>query len=944
MKMTSITRIALILVLAGGVPMLRAPAAWAQTATLSGIVTDKASGESLLGVNVGVADTALGTTTDLHGNYRLDLPSGTQTLVFSYIGFKTQRFEVTPGTATLNVALEEDVLGFETIVISVSGRSEKALEAPASITRLNAREIAQEVTPSSVSVLRNTVGVDVSQTGLDRRELVLRGFNNAFSGETYVLTDYRQAAVAALGANVYSLMPIASVDLDHIEIVRGPGSALYGAGVDAGVVHFFTKDPFTHPGTTLSISGAERSFFAVQYRHAGVVNNRLGYKIVGAYAQGDDWELDLDDPEDRRQTAFSNELVPRDTDVWKLNVGGTIQYKIGDGVTLTANGGFASVKTPVLTEAGTAQGDGFGYTFGQVRLQAGSFFAQAYLNRNDGGDSFVYGRADPDNPGQPAPLVDKGILFNAQAQYNFLDLAGGKEDLVVGVEFDMTRPDTEGTIIGRNEDDDTISEIGGYIHSTTALSEKLNLVLAVRGDYNNVQEAFTLSPRAAFVFKPTPGHTLRATYNRAFSSPGINSNFLDLRASETSFGPEIPYKLVFQGRGAFEGFTFDAFRDSPTARFFLPVEQLFGQDIPLGFFPVTPVYGVTAAGFAACASNPEACPAPFNAWTPQQRLAYAQLLGAIAQASTPAATAQAVLGIPDDSPLGYRPVGGPVDIDPLDQTITQTVEVGYKGLIGNRLLVAVDGYYTRKENFIAPLSVESPLAFLPPGFLAGDVQTLIATDPQAGGAFANFLAATGLSPEQAVPLLVGTFGSTPAAVVQPDQPVLSADSPPTEVGGLLSYRNFGQVEFFGVDASFLAHVGPSSDPDRLSVFGNVSLISDDFFDNEELGEENADLSLALNAPTFKAKGGVNVTVSGGFSVNVSGRYTEGFPVQSGSYVGDIDSYFLLDAGAGYAFDRVAPGLRLDVTVQNVLNNEHREFIGAPRIGRFAMARLTYTIR
>ena len=123
MKMTSITRIALILVLVGGVPMLRAPAAWAQTATLSGIVTDKASGESLLGVNVIVAGTALGTTTDLHGNYRLDLSSETQTLVFSYIGFKTQRFEVTPGTATLNVALEEDVLGFETIVVSVSGQT-----------------------------------------------------------------------------------------------------------------------------------------------------------------------------------------------------------------------------------------------------------------------------------------------------------------------------------------------------------------------------------------------------------------------------------------------------------------------------------------------------------------------------------------------------------------------------------------------------------------------------------------------------------------------------------------------------------------------------------------------------------------------------------------------------------------------------------------------------
>ena len=43
-----------------------------------------------------------------------------------------------------------------------------------------------------------------------------------------------------------------------MEVVRGPGSALYGAGVDAGVVHFITKSPFSHPGTTVTISGGER--------------------------------------------------------------------------------------------------------------------------------------------------------------------------------------------------------------------------------------------------------------------------------------------------------------------------------------------------------------------------------------------------------------------------------------------------------------------------------------------------------------------------------------------------------------------------------------------------------------------------------------------------------------------------------------------------------------
>ncbi len=53
-----------------------------------------------------------------------------------------------------------------------------------------------DVGMSSIEALRTTTGVDMAQTGIDRREVVLRGFNNAFSTATYVLTDYRQAAVA----------------------------------------------------------------------------------------------------------------------------------------------------------------------------------------------------------------------------------------------------------------------------------------------------------------------------------------------------------------------------------------------------------------------------------------------------------------------------------------------------------------------------------------------------------------------------------------------------------------------------------------------------------------------------------------------------------------------------------------------------------------------------
>ena len=53
--------------------------------------------------------------------------------------------------------------------------------------------------------------------------------------------------------------------------------------------------------------------------------------------------------------------------------------------------------------------------------------------------------------------------------------------------------------------------------------------------------------------------------------------------------------------------------------------------------------------------------------------------------------------------------------------------------------------------------------------------------------------------------------------------------------------------------------------------------------------------------------------------------------------------FLLDLGLGYDLRRLTPGLRIDVLAQNVLNNEHREYIGAPKMGRLITTRLTYTV-
>ena len=63
-------------------------------------------------------------------------------------------------------------------------------------------------------------------------------------------------------------------------------------------------------------------------------------------------------------------------------------------------------------------------------------------------------------------------------------------------------------------------------------------------------------------------------------------------------------------------------------------------------------------------------------------------------------------------------------------------------------------------------------------------------------------------------------------------------------------------------------------------------------------------------------------------------------MNSGVYVGDIESFAVVDAGLGYRLP-FQPNTRVSVNATNLLNNEHREFIGAPEIGRLLLLRVQY---
>jgi len=127
--------------------------------------------------------------------------------------------------------------------------------------------------------------------------------------------------------------------------------------------------------------------------------------------------------------------------------------------------------------------------------------------------------------------------------------------------------------------------------------------------------------------------------------------------------------------------------------------------------------------------------------------------------------------------------------------------------------------------------------------------------------------------------------------------------------------------------------------DRVSLTGSYSYVNKNFFPRSEVGGVS---DVTLNAPKHKGTLGVAYREQPtGFTVDLRGRFNDEFPMNSGVFIGNVESYTVVDASVAYRFP-FAQNTILSVNVQNLLGDEHREFIGAPEIGRLVLTQLQVT--
>ena len=414
-----------------------------------------------------------------------------------------------------------EMLFGEPVTASATGKPQRASDAPASMVIISGEKIRRSGVTHLPDILKAYAGIDVNAYSTAQREVSIRGGNMPFNPRLLIMVDGRQVFLDHYGYTDWMLIGVEPAEIQQVEVVRGPQSALFGFNAVAGVVNIVTKDALSEPSASGRVEVGDMNSL-----HASLVTNfklgdKTGLRISGGYEEMENW----DDIDAQFPIVGVDPSVPE-----RKNVGAELTSQLTDNVRAT-----------------------IGYTYaGQMSGQQG--YAFSAQNRDTELQS-LNGLVTADTK---AGLIKLQAYFNDYEQNSEATGLLGNELLVVKLE-DLFKVGTKNTfrIAGeyRNSEytnaerpDGTDNGVISYdIYSASGMWEwaalsKLTFTNAVRVDQLEISREGGFAPYAFFndpadydeshtvfsfnssaVYKPTEISSIRASVGRGVQAPALVS-------------------------------------------------------------------------------------------------------------------------------------------------------------------------------------------------------------------------------------------------------------------------------------------------------------------------------------------------------------------------------------------------------------------------------------
>ncbi|MCX8492494.1 MAG: TonB-dependent receptor, partial [Cyclobacteriaceae bacterium] len=385
----------------------------------------------------------IGTISDGKGEFYLKVNQAPPlTLVFSFIGFRSQELEIKDAnTVGLEITLEEETLLGQEVVVAASRVEESILKSPVTIEKMDILAIRQSAAPDFYDALANVKGVQASNGSLNFTAVNTRGFATIANTRFVQWVDGMDTQAPLLNFPTGSIMGVGELDAESVELIPGAASALYGPNAFNGILIMKSKSPFDYQGLSAQVkvgmvnSDAGGSHPLSQYtvRYAKAFNNKFAFKINASYMKTTDWlgndyktgrlntgsKTDLSSNSnfdglntygdeviipvpvggtfgtlDLRRTGFREEDMLNafgdNRDAITTKVDGALHYRLTDKIEVLYNYRYGGGSSIYQGQEKYALRD-FKQQFHKIEFKGDNFFVRAYQSATDAGKSYNLG-------------------------------------------------------------------------------------------------------------------------------------------------------------------------------------------------------------------------------------------------------------------------------------------------------------------------------------------------------------------------------------------------------------------------------------------------------------------------------------------------------------------------------------------------------------------------
>ncbi len=418
---------------------------------------------------------------------------------------------------------------FEEQIVTAGVRSSSEVRAPASLTVISEDEIRMSGAATVPEILRRVPGIDVAEMNPSDTDISIRGFNRRVANKVLVLVDGRSVYQDFLGATLWPLLDVAVQDISRIEVIRGPGSALYGANAFAGVVNIITKIGDESQGARAFLKAGSQNTFQGGVS-AGGKSGKLAYRTTVAYDRADKWTKDVGD--DRVDLVSQFSQPNRSREVQRADMAAT--YDLGK-VQVQAGGGFDNLAIEIVPLGALRT---FGNTgnsgFARLEIDSGQTKIKGFWNalRMSSGPEYWPAGIISLQSGIRSDVLD----FSGQTGFDFKGL--GEHHLNIGVGY-RYKSVAWGylAIRGNNSQRYDENHFNAFLQEEWQPVKKLSVVLSYRVDRHPLLYSqgvtpggLVHSPRGTLLYEFKPEQVLRFTVGSAFRAPTFLESYIDLLA------------------------------------------------------------------------------------------------------------------------------------------------------------------------------------------------------------------------------------------------------------------------------------------------------------------------------------------------------------------------------------------------------------------------------